>query len=196
MTAIVTDPDGIDDLIGGQLLHADGSGTYGAFATAAQEGAYQISVPFNAVADVVELEGFTPLEAELVAEFFDQAGNAVQASVFVELVCGSGLACSNDNRCMAADNECSPLLDGSCPGEERCNYNDSQHHYRCNNYLGTGTQGDDCPSTLECADGFACRFGSCAQWCDLDAPVCPSGTMCIPTPSGQGEICGNEGNCG
>lgn len=103
----------------------------GAFATAAQKGAYEISVPFSALADVAELGGFTPLEAELIAQFFDQSGNVTQASVFVDLVCGSGLACSNDNTCMADDNEWSPLLEGSCPAGESCVYNDGQHYHQC-----------------------------------------------------------------
>lgn len=42
VSAVVTDPDGIDDLIGGELTTADGTATYGAFATDAGEGAYSI----------------------------------------------------------------------------------------------------------------------------------------------------------
>ena len=35
ITAVVTDPDGVDDLIGGALTAPEGEATYGAFATSA-----------------------------------------------------------------------------------------------------------------------------------------------------------------
>src|SRR5262245_32614596 len=54
VTAVVTDPDGIDDVIGGQLRDASGA-TYGAFQTSAAEGAYGMSLTWaalNAVAPI------------------------------------------------------------------------------------------------------------------------------------------------
>jgi hypothetical protein len=42
-TAVLTDPDGIDDLIGGSLTNADGSIQYGAFVTSGQEGSYSLT---------------------------------------------------------------------------------------------------------------------------------------------------------
>ena len=39
-TAVVTDPDGIEDLIGGTLEDPTTGGTYGAIATSASEGSY------------------------------------------------------------------------------------------------------------------------------------------------------------
>jgi hypothetical protein len=42
-SVVVTDPDGIDDIIGGTLEDPDG-GTYGAFISSAEEGSYTISL--------------------------------------------------------------------------------------------------------------------------------------------------------
>src|SRR5688572_30415979 len=43
-TVVLTDPDGIDDLIGGSLKSEDGKSTYGAFVTSGQEGSYSLTV--------------------------------------------------------------------------------------------------------------------------------------------------------
>ena len=52
VSVIVTDPDGIDDVIGGQLLTTDGSAVFGTFGTQAQEGAYSVSVTYEEVLNV------------------------------------------------------------------------------------------------------------------------------------------------
>jgi hypothetical protein len=56
VSAVVTDPDGIDDLIGGTLTTTDGASTFGAFATDASEGAYSISLTCKESACVVDTE--------------------------------------------------------------------------------------------------------------------------------------------
>ncbi len=52
--AVLTDPDGIDDLIGGSLQHP-GGGSYGAFQTSAAEGSYQIIIDWDDVNSAEEL---------------------------------------------------------------------------------------------------------------------------------------------
>lgn len=41
-SVVLTDPDGIDDLIGGTLKDPDSGSSYGAFVTEAGEGAYAL----------------------------------------------------------------------------------------------------------------------------------------------------------
>jgi hypothetical protein len=89
ITAVLTDPDGVDDLVGGSLLDPDSGATYGAFATSAQEGAYEISLDMQRIYEVARVEAIWP-EATTVrfrARFFDQAGNEVTADASVDVMC-------------------------------------------------------------------------------------------------------------
>lgn len=98
VTAIVTDPDGIDDLIGGELLSESGA-SYGAFSTGAQEGAYEIELTWqdlDAVAEISFDDG--EVSRDVLARFYDQAGHTAQSVVTFTLYCDEGAAC--DGRCM------------------------------------------------------------------------------------------------
>jgi hypothetical protein len=124
VSAVVTDPDGIDDLIGGNLTTISGSAAYGAFATSAGEGAYSISLSWS------DLDAAAPIDTAyaattsrvLRASFFDVAGHTVYRDVTVALGC-SGMQA-------ACDGTCSPVnsIDscGSCghacplPSSARC----------------------------------------------------------------------------
>jgi len=88
VTAVVTDPDGIEDLIGGTLKDASGA-SYGAFATASQEGAYEARLRWsdaNAARTIHFGEGRSGTRT-LVAEFFDQAGNRTSSETSIRLEC-------------------------------------------------------------------------------------------------------------
>jgi hypothetical protein len=131
-TAVVTDPDGIDDVIGGTL--SDGNGHfYGAFATTGQEGAYQMIVSWGQINQVqdIDLATATPASRSFVAEFFDQAGHDVQKSVDVSLDCKMLGACNghcmdltNDvKNCGACGNQCPAggvCYQGHCPVFTNC----------------------------------------------------------------------------
>jgi len=99
ITAVVSDPDGIDDVIGGVLV-GDGA-TYGAFATAAAEGAYEISVSFD------DLENITPFVSTpaggtkrwLTAEFFDVAGHKTTGQVEISISCEDDTAGICEGEC-------------------------------------------------------------------------------------------------
>ncbi len=83
-SAVITDPDGIDDVIGG-TLHSPEGGSYGAFQTASSEGAYELTLSWQDLRTVedIDVEG----GRTFVAEFFDQVGNSVTDSIQVELTC-------------------------------------------------------------------------------------------------------------
>ncbi len=96
-SAVVTDPQGVDDVIGGVLESSSGA-TYGAFATASSEGAYELSVSWNDMNSVDSIS-FTSSETRVfTARFYDQAGHEVTGEASVALSCSrSGYgACEGD----------------------------------------------------------------------------------------------------
>ncbi len=89
VSAVVTDPDGIDDVIGGVLLDEHGA-TYGSFATSAAEGSYEISLAFaelDAVQAVGEVMPMTTVSRALTARFFDASGETAEQELTIELGC-------------------------------------------------------------------------------------------------------------
>jgi hypothetical protein len=118
-TAVVTDPDGIDNVIGGTLGAPGGSPSYGAFMTAAAEGSYSLMLSWEQVQQATPLpddstEGMLTFEAK----FFDAEGNSAIQTVDVQFFCdvdgGANVCCggestditSDDNHCGACNNAC------------------------------------------------------------------------------------------
>ena len=100
VTAVVTDPDGIDDLIGGQLEASTG-GSYGAFSTAATEGAYTIALTWDALNTVQPLDA--PAAGRVLdfkAVFYDVSGLRSESSLQITVRCH--------------DDETRSLCDGIC----------------------------------------------------------------------------------
>jgi hypothetical protein len=128
-TAVVTDPNGIDDLIGGTLKSADGQATYGAFATGAQEGAYSLSLSWSQLHATTPINFDQELLLTFVASFFDQAGHQTTASATIRLHCAGDAACdgvcidlkSDAQNCGACGRLCdSPCDQGRCNGRAPC----------------------------------------------------------------------------
>lgn len=94
-TALVTDPDGADDVVGGTLLDEGGT-TYGAFAMTPQEGSYQIALSWDQIGQVSPIDFVQGASAQRTfkAQFFDQAGHTVEQTVDLELTCNGQAACS------------------------------------------------------------------------------------------------------
>ncbi len=98
--ALVTDPDGLDDVIGGNLVTPDDTAAYGAFATDARDGAYRITLSWrtlNMIAPISTDAGGS-VSRTLRAEFFDVEGNQSWRDVVVALGCGDRKA-STDGSC-------------------------------------------------------------------------------------------------
>jgi hypothetical protein len=98
-SAVLTDPDGIADLIGGALKSPDGTISYGAFATSDQEGAYSLSLTWDAIEesqDITFQQGQTRM---FMAEFFDAAGHKTQKTISLQLTCNGMYACGG--KCLA-----------------------------------------------------------------------------------------------
>ena len=93
-SAVLTDPDGIDDLIGGTLQSGDGKTTYGAFVTSENEGAYSLSLSWGDIQEAQDISFKQNESRTFMAQFFDAEGNTVNQQVTVQLTCGGRLACS------------------------------------------------------------------------------------------------------
>lgn len=111
-SVIVTDPDGVDDVIGGQLVDPAG-GTYGAFATSAAEGAYSLTLTRSAIHALSPLNApATGVTRTFRAQFFDAAAHSVSADLVITVRCPADAESLCDGVCYdleADDNHC-----GSC----------------------------------------------------------------------------------
>jgi hypothetical protein len=129
VTAVVTDPDGIDDLIGGKLTSADGGATYGSFATDQAEGAYSLTLQWSAInqADSINTGAGMSESRPFRATFFDAEGNTTYHDVAVALQCSAASNAACDGHCTDMS---TPSLDhcGSC--DHKCP-SDSLNQKQC-----------------------------------------------------------------
>ena len=140
-TAVLTDPDGIDDLIGGTLF-ATGNQTqqYGAFTAGAQEGAYELTVSWSEMNQLAPIEFVGNSSArKFTAIFYDSAGHSVQRIITIDLTCKSG--------------------SGACDGQ--CTFLDTDSNH-------CGACGNACASSASCESGVCVTYVSSpfAQSCD------------------------------
>jgi hypothetical protein len=174
ITAVVTDPDGVDDLIGGALVDPEGTATYGAFATSAAEGAYELRLPWGDIDRVRPIDAPAEGASRMFrARFYDVAGHVAEDTFAITL------------RCSVAEL-------GVCGGDCVDLRTDERHCGMCNAKVPDGT---------ECQDGIAgCVMGpestpaACSDGCSNDgdayidcndfnccsAVSCPTGTSCNP----------------
>ncbi len=178
-SAVVTDPDGIQDLIGGTLSDPGSIGTYGAFATAAAEGAYTLTLTWDAIHAVRPIyTGEGGGMRTFRAEFFDVSGNRVQKELQVRLQCSidpSFAVCGGDcadlssdwQHCGACDAE---VPDGECEnGQMAC----SPDTTRCGDSCvvidwdeeNCGECGFSCAA--EAASRGATLLGCDLGWCEM-----------------------------
>jgi hypothetical protein len=127
-TAVVTDADGIDNVIGGTLGAEGGSPTYGAFATAASEGSYSLTLTWDQIQQATPLEDdSTEGKLTFEAKFFDAEAHSVTATVELTLLCdepGGDFVCcggesvnlqDNDDHCGMCGNACEySCYEGEC----------------------------------------------------------------------------------
>jgi hypothetical protein len=190
-TAVVTDPQGIDDLIGGSLLDPVTGNAYGVFSTGAQEGAYSLTVTWAEMNQVRAIDFTTSEGRAFLGRFNDQAGHATTIQKVITLTCGGKPACAGacgQSRC-----------DGSCVDLQ----NDDANCGGCNSACMAGgtcelggcvCQTDEeveCP-VVGCVDlgGDSAHCGTCSRSCPADNYCyggrcsCSDATDCAP-----GEVC-------
>lgn len=119
-TAVVTDPDGVADVIGGSLTSPDGKIAYGAFVTSGEEGAYSLTLQWAAIQQADDITFETPsLARTFRAEFFDQGGKSAWKTADIELTCDDGLrvtpaACAGTCTDLDSDNDHCTRCDVAC----------------------------------------------------------------------------------
>lgn len=193
VSAIVTDPDGIDDLIGGTLKDEHG-GTYGSFATAAAEGAYTMTVSWASLNQMAPIDFVDEGRRKLIAEFFDQAGHHTSGSIELTLDCVVGPACDGACYYERCDGECLSILSdnlncgscgheclegGHCDGGE-CYCYGMVCGDRCvpeNDHANCGACDNACRSDESC-DGWPPQCACGWQGCDDDATCVDR--RCVP----------------
>ncbi len=185
ITVVATDPDGIDDLIGGTVSTPDGV-SYGALVSAADEGAYSFEIDWDLLHTTASIE-IPPNETELrplTVTVFDQAGESVSEDLEVILeatqpglgVCdGASVSLQTSSYCGSCDFSCndplgSTLGPGACVAAPEC--------YKW---------GFTAPSTADTNCLQACIAAAGPQAETVDVLACQfssvSGVDCDPNPS-------------
>ncbi|MCA9523485.1 MAG: hypothetical protein KC609_21065 [Myxococcales bacterium] len=138
-TAIVTHPAGIDQVIGGTLSDPSGA-VFGSFSTAAQEGAYSLTLSWAALDQVRSIEFEQSDTRQVIATFYDVVGHDVSRSLTFQLHCDGLAAC--DGRCVDLDSDSTNC--GTC--RTRC---DDGNHASKDALLSPCLLGK-CPTSKEC----------------------------------------------
>lgn len=220
-STVVTDPDGIDDLIGGVLEDPNGQ-SYGAFISSGQEGAYSMTITWGAIHLLSPISFVNDADRTFVAVFFDQGGLRTRQEIVVTLHCNGDAACdgvctdldASEAHCGACDAQCDDNATcdaGSCAcngGFFGCeNETCVAERLVCNRADECGDGSDEagcCFANDECALGSLCEANRCAPGCDNNAR-CPAnlqcrGGACVPNcqrdaDCENAEYCGADGRC-
>lgn len=170
ITAVLTDPDGVDDIIGGSLVDPDNGASYGAFQTSASEGSYQLTVGWSALNTVRDIDFATSGTRRLQSRFFDVAGHEAAQSVAITLTCSGGPACGG--ACGAA--RCG---DGSCTSSD--GYPDAHQLGICAGVCRDLATNSDCGGCdTACGGDCALRDGE-YPICTCGAGDCDAGYGCV-----------------
>ncbi|MDC0672875.1 hypothetical protein [Nannocystis radixulma] len=121
-TALLTDPDGVTDIVGGSLRSADESLEFGPFVAAGQPGTYSISLTW------AQIHQTSPIEFEdgelprmFRAVFFDQGSHKATNETSLDLVCAGGSACDGTCTDLALDGlNCGACGHGCDDGADAC----------------------------------------------------------------------------
>lgn len=130
-TAVLTDPNGIDDLIGGSLTSLDETIQYGAFATTGQEGAYTMQLSWASINQAEALTFHKTTTRSFRAVFYDTAGHRVNKDIQLSLTCSEN-ACDGQcsGYCVAESNE-RKSCDAICAarGRQQCRPKDNRPYF-------------------------------------------------------------------
>lgn len=118
-TAMVTDADGLDDIVGGSLESGSG-GSYGSF-QATGNGSYELALDWSELDTVQEVEFQDEEERSFTARFYDADGKEATAKTKVTLYCEGSSACAGScvdlsedpNNCGACSNRCEGFSAGN-----------------------------------------------------------------------------------
>ncbi|MBI5543909.1 MAG: hypothetical protein HY901_08490 [Deltaproteobacteria bacterium] len=201
-TAVLTDPDGVDDLIGGTLVDPASGSTYAAFSASASAGSYSLTLGWDALnaAKVITASSPAGLPRAFRARFFDQAGHEVSTEKEVVLACSEPGRTPCGGVCRDLSND--PHHCGACfydlPGSGSSGYGCIQGHPGCLDSSRTLCNGV-CENLMTSQE----HCGACARpvpqggVCEHGTPTCPQGSMdCGGTCQDVQSSIANCGACG
>jgi hypothetical protein len=153
VTAVITDPQGIADVVGGTLADPGGA-TYGSFAVSTVDGSYSVTLSWTAINTLASIDAPSGgVDRTFVATFFDQVGNMTSDSLTVHL-------------------ECETATDGICDGECSDLQQDDANCATC---------GHDCGTNGTCVEGTCFAPGGCftvVTVTDCNAACTAGGATC------------------
>ncbi len=179
-TAVLTDPDGVDDVIGGSLVDPGTQAAYGAFSTSASEGSYSLSLTWDQVNVVAPIDFANTGSRTFQARFFDVAGHVAERSATLSLTCDGSPACAGD--CGAA--RCG---DGSCTSAN--DRPDANGNGLCGNACFDLTTSSRCGSCETSCSTSCGDFGE-----ELFQCVCNGGADCTGTDVCVDSTCLSDGS--
>jgi hypothetical protein len=171
VTAVMTDPDGLEDLAGGALVDESGS-TFGAFGTGTQKGGYQIDLSWSSLDKAKRINFAQGAQGKrtLKAQFFDSAGHLSEKTIDIGLSCSGKAAC--DGACVDTTNDADNC--GTCG--TTCSSASGEPGYE-KRFCHAG----------KCAQLGACgthyQFATCASYCANKGKTCAN--ACGNGQSGQ-----------
>ncbi|MEL6179429.1 MAG: hypothetical protein AAFS10_10770, partial [Myxococcota bacterium] len=182
-SAVVTDPDGIDDLIGGSMIDPDTGRSYGAFSTSASEGSYEIELTWDEIHRVRPIDALEDGVLRVFeAEFFDVAGNRAAQTIDLSIDCREELdgicdgTCTNlstTDDCGTCGNACLP--GGSCVDQVcGCDANEGVCDAQCVSLITTSNCGE-CGNVCNATE--LCDMGECT--CGPGLAACGSMGACV-----------------
>ncbi len=152
-TALLTDPDGVDDIVGGSLLSENEKIDFGPLIAAGQPGTYSISLSWAQIhqSDPIFFENAEPPRV-FRARFFDQKGHQAVMDAEIVLMCAGGSACG-----------------GSCTDLDLDGMNCGNCGHAC---ASMGCQGGICAPNLSGCFVVEDGLDTCAAICKSLAETC------------------------
>jgi Cys-rich repeat protein len=208
ISVVVTDPQGIDNVIGGTLLDPTSNATFGSFATSAAEGSYEIEVTWNEINEVRALTFSAPQQRTFRARFFDADGNESAQDIMVQMTCGQEPACNGFCASLECNDSCvSQLRDGTgsfgfcgacnqvCGDAGQCEGGTAASGF------GASCVCEEVPAQVDSCDG-QCTFlsddgncGTCGRFCELGACAFDSGYQLAGCACNESADCANDEAC-
>ncbi|HND32644.1 MAG TPA: hypothetical protein PLA94_21760 [Myxococcota bacterium] len=157
-TVMVTDPDGLDDVVGGSL-ESSGGASYGSF-EATGNGSYELSLDWSELDTVQDVEFQDEEDRSFTARFYDSGGKEATAKATVTLYCDEGGACAGRCVDLRSDPDHCGVCGNSCAAFDAGNYSFSA---TCE--AGSCLAPSDCVTDLEqnCTTVCAASGMTCAS---------------------------------
>lgn len=191
--AVLTDPQGLTNLVGGHLTDPTGQIQFGAF-IATNQGSYSLSLTWTQIYQATNFQFVGQGPVHFVAEFFDVQGRNTTKDSTLTLACmastwgtcgGTCFDFANDNQHCGGCGTCDSLSSGTTCAQGACGVDveDTSHTKSCNTVC-AGANGT-CGTT--CADFD--NFGGVGEYTCTNAQAMDYGFACSDVPPATETSC-------